>query len=51
MLQGTSSLDIKKNLFTERIAKFWNSLPREVVDSPVVGIFKRHVDVMLSDMV
>ena len=27
-----------KNLFTVRVTEHWNRLPREVVDSPLVGI-------------
>ena len=44
-------MDIKKNFLTERVIKYWNRLPREVVESPSLEVFKRRVDVALGDMV
>jgi len=44
-------LEIRKKSFSERVAKHCNRLPREVVESPFLEMFKKRVDVALQDMV
>jgi len=44
-------LDMRKNLFTERVVRHWNRLPRAVVESPSLEGFKKRVGLALQDMV
>ena len=44
-------LDIRNNFFLERLAKCWNGLPREVMESPSLEVFKKCIHVEPRDMV
>ncbi|KAF4791521.1 hypothetical protein TURU_129816 [Turdus rufiventris] len=51
LCQGKYRLDIREKFFTERIIKYWNALPGDVMDSSSLDVFKRRLDVALGAMV
>lgn len=44
-------MDLRKNFFMNRVVKLCKRLPREVIESLSLHVFKRCVDVALRDMV
>jgi len=49
--EGRFRLDIRKKLFTMRVAKHWNRLSREVVEAPSLETFEARLDRALSNLV
>jgi len=49
--KGRFRLDIRKKFFTMRMVRYWNGLPREVVDAPSLETFKVRLDGALSNVV
>jgi len=51
LCQGRFRLCIRKDVFAERVVKYCNRLPREVVEAPSLEVCKKSVHVELQGMV
>ena len=43
-------LNIRKHFFTVRVTEHWNTLSMEAVGFPSLNIFKKHLDMVLGNL-
>jgi len=48
--QEVLNVNMRKNFFPLRVMEHWNRLPREVVESPSLEIFKTRLDKVLCSL-
>jgi len=49
--KGRYRLDIRGKLFTERVMRCWNRLPREAEDASSLEVFKARLDEALGNLI
>ena len=42
--------NMQKNFFMVRVMEHWNRLPKEIMESPSMQIFKTHLNTYLCDL-
>lgn len=50
-MASSCARDIRRNFFTGMVVRYWNGLPKEVMESPPLEAFKERLDGELSAMV
>jgi len=49
--EGRFRLDIRQKSFTVRMARHWNRLPSDVVDTPSLDTFSARLDKLLDNLI